>query len=762
MTRRAWPVFCNEWKWWVPGAVFSLILASLLMSGWPTGLIPDITYPFVYAGDGLSHAWIVQRALEGWIFDNLRSGYPFGSNFLDYPGSDSGNIAIFKLLGLLGADWAAAINIYFLASFSAIFTASYVVMRCFGISKILCLSGALLYAFIPFHIQRLGHLFYAWYFVVPLFFYFSLRIFEGKVIFFFQRRKVIHAALMGISVIFLASFGVYYALFGAIVIAVAAIAGFIKNRNLIPIRQGVLLIGLISIGILLNIAPNLTNNFTNGKNPEVAQRNPAESEVYALKLRQLILPRADHRVERLASFTKQYTVGAIAGYYEWSVPLGVVGALGFLFLGGKIVMVLAGRSIDYRVRLLALLTWILFLFGTIGGLGAIFAGFISPSIRGWDRISIFIGFGAITGFLLIYQQCIDQFFPVKTKVIIPLISAVVFSVLAVYDQNVSVPHLRNKKVNLAFERDQNFVRKIEQIVTPGAAIYQLPYVAFPEEPPLFRLPSYEPAAGFLHSISLKWSWGGMKGREGDLFYRALAKESIERQLEVIKSLGFAGIYVDRRGFEDNAQALIERLTRLRGVLPMFTRADGEVIFFKIDPHSDVDLRGLSGAQIMQKSGYVVDKLGKRYSASFADGIDFTRSDWPEFVRYVNGLSVPERSGRWSDAKIASTVRFDFFSVLPQNFTLVLTTLPFVANTDQDLVIRIGTHDYRLKLQAGIQEVRVPVNLSGEQVDFIEFLPPNPTSPQQLGLSTDSRMLGVGFVRLHFEEPLNEIHTTIFE
>ena len=749
-TKTMWHFLHAEWKLWSFGAIFSFALASLLMSGWPSGLVPNTSYPFVYAGDGLSHAWMVQRVLEGWVFDNQRSGYPFGSNFLDYPGSDSGNFLIFKMLGLLGIDWAGAINIYFLLSFSVVFIAAYSVMRYFGLGKLLAWSGALLFAFIPFHIQRLGHLFYAWYFVVPFFFYLALRVFEGHVIFSVKKRKVILVGLLCIGVISLSSFGVYYALFGAIVISVAAVAGFAKKGDLLFIRQGAILVALLTLGVLLNLAPNFSNNLINGKNPEVAQRLPAESEIYALKLRQLILPRFDHRAESLASVTEQYSISAMAGYYEWSVPLGFVGALGLLLTGAVIVMALAGRRVDYRIRLLALLTWVLFLFGTIGGLGALFAGFVSPSIRGWDRISIFIGFGAITGFLFVYQRWIQIYDSMRFRSILSTVSVGTFLMLSVYDQNVAAPVLRNESTRLAYERDRNFVRKIEESVPPSASIYQLPYIAFPEEPSRFRLFSYEPAAGFLHSRSLMWSWGGMKGREGDLFYRALAKEPIEKQFEVIKNLGFAGIYLDKRGFEDNGQALVESITTLLGVPPSLMRSDGEVVFFKMDRVSNISLRELNGPQIMQKAGYVVDKLGKRYAASWTDGIDFMRADWPEFVRDINGLSVHEKGGRWSDANIAPTVRIEFYSVLPQNFTLVLTAFPFLPATDQDVVLKIGSQSYRWRMSAGINEFRVPVSLRGEQVTTIDFLPPNPTSPKQLGISADGRKLGIGFVKLRIE------------
>ncbi len=150
---------------------------------------------------------------------------------------------------------------------------------------------------------------------------------------------------------------------------------------------------------------------------------------------------------------------------------------------------------------------------------------------------------------------------------------------------------------------------------------------------------------------------------------------------------------------------------------------------------------------MQKAGYVVDKFGVRYPASLAEGIDFTRRGWPEFIRDVNGLSGPEPWGRWSDANLWPTVRFDLFTPLPQKFTLVLTVQPFGPNTDQELLIKIGTHVHRLRIPSGYSELRVPVSLADEQVYFIELTPPIPTSPQQLRISSDSRKLGIGFVEL---------------
>ena len=166
--------FITEWPWWLPGTVLSFFLASILLSGWPMGLVPNLDYPYSYTKDSLSYAWTVQRVIEGWIFDNPRSGYPFGSNFLDYPSSDFGNLLIIKFLGLLSGSYYSATNLYFLLGFPVIFMTSFCVLYAIGLSRTFAWGAALLFTFIPFHFLRIEHLFYTWYFCCSLIFLFRI------------------------------------------------------------------------------------------------------------------------------------------------------------------------------------------------------------------------------------------------------------------------------------------------------------------------------------------------------------------------------------------------------------------------------------------------------------------------------------------------------------------------------------------------------------------------------------------------------------
>lgn len=737
----------ENWKLAISGSVLSLFLASILIAGWPGGLWPDVSYPYAYQGDSLFHAWMAKSVSEGWIFNNARSGYPFGSNFVDFPGSDFGSHLIIKVLALLSGSSFAATNLFFLLGFPVAFISSFCVIRTFGVSRAFSFVGALLFTFMPFHFQRFSHLFYTWYFVAPIFFYLAFSVFRtssNQVLNVSKRKPWIKRALIALGLLAISSFGVYYTLFGVILVFLAGILNIFKTGNTLGLKRALLIAFVLIGGVLLNIAPNLIGRHEQGENAEVAKRSPIESEIYALKLMQLILPRWDHRVSYAGQFTKSYNADSPLINENTTATLGVVASFGLLACFLYILFSLSGARTDHRLSFLAAATLVLFLFATTGGLGALFAFTISPSIRGWNRASIFIAFGCVLVFFLVLQIFVGKF---SSRIHgHSLLAATIILIVGMYDQTAPPCKECGALQKLAYESDRDFVSEIERALPEGAAVYQLPYMPFPENPPLNRLKDYQLAAGFVHSKHLHWSYGGMRGRDGDMYYRSLSQESMEKQLEVIKRLGFKGIYIDRRGYSDNAEALIANLTTLLGAPPLFSSSNGELAFFKITSGESANLVGLSIGRIMEKSGYYADHLGKRYSANLKEGIDFTRPGWPVFIRNASGFSSLEPWGRWSEG----SARLDFNSPLPQRFTLIVAAQAFGPNADKPAKVLIGTREYEIKVENAMSEIRMQVDLAGQITDTILFLPSKPISPSKLGINGDKRKLGIGFTSLRFE------------
>ena len=319
--------------------------------------------------------------------------------------------------------------------------------------------------------------------------------------------------------------------------------------------------------------------------------------------------------------------------------------------------------------------------------------------------------------------------------------------LGIFDQTTWACKSCNNASQASFNSDRKFISELENKLPDGATIYQLPYMYFPENPGLFRLSDYEHAVGLANSKKLRWSYGGMKGRKGDQFYRALSKESVERQIEVVKNLGFNAIYVDRRGFADNANALLFELKKYAGN-PIATKEDGEVIVFQITPTIKSTLENLSYEQIIEKANYSINEIQDTYKADIKDGIDFKREGYPSFLKSISGVDAHEDWGRWSNANLAPSIKLVFKDPLPKKFTLEIKAQGYGPNINGKTRVKIGGDIKFILLQSDPnQEQRLEFeNPSG--ADSIEITPPKPTSPNELNYSvSDTRKIGIGLVSL---------------
>lgn len=143
--------------------------------------------------------------------------------------------------------------------------------------------------------------------------------------------------------------------------------------------------------------------------------------------------------------------------------------------------------------------------------------------------------------------------------------------------------------------------------------------------------------------------------------------------------------------------------------------------------------------LIQKHGLIV---------LFAKGMDFTNAITSPLLHSINGLSGQEPWGRWSDANIAPTIIFEFVDILPDIFMLSLKANAFGPNVGKDLTVKIGEQKFCVLIpNDGPFDIELPVNLNAQKINTVEFIPPKPTSPKELGISVDDRKLGIGFISM---------------
>lgn len=142
-----------------------------------------------------------------------------------------------------------------------------------------------------------------------------------------------------------------------------------------------------------------------------------------------------------------------------------------------------------------------------------------------------------------------------------------------------------------------------------------------------------------------------------------------------------------------------------------------------------------------------DPLQPRYASTLAEGIDFKRPGYPEFVGEVAGISGAEGWGRWTDANLAPNARIRFNQPLPPNFTLNLKVRDFFGiNAGKDVVVTAGDKEQKFVLGKDVDQ-ELQLTFSGVNGDTIVIAAPNSSEPT----GNDGRKMGIGLIALSVKE-----------
>lgn len=549
-------------------------ILTLVMQLWRA----DWTVPFAYSKDALLCAMLAKTVSEnGWYLHNPLLGMPYGLAYYDYPFGDALHFALLWLLSRVTGSFGAIVNLFFVLSFPMASLSSLFALRRLGMTWGCAGVGALLYTFLPYHFLRgEPHLFLSMYWVVPLSILVMLWLGDARGLAGRQRwaGAAIVCALLGVS-------GFYYAFFAGFLFVVAGLEAAVRIRRARPLLVSLALVAIVGSVGFLNVLPNLRYWHGHGHNPQVAQRAPEEADFYGLKVAQLLLPVTGHRLPAQAQFKDGYNAAMPMINENDDSTLGVVGSMGFLALllclglrGTALLPPLAGR--------LATLNLFAVLLGTTGGVGSLVALTVLPQIRSYNRVSIFIAFFALAAVLALVDQWRRQSAPDPARRRLGVATLAFLLIFGVFDQTSAsfVPDYAG--LSRQYGSDDRFVRAVEADVPPRSMVFQLPAVPFPESGSRGRMTDYQQFRGYLHSRTLRWSYGAMRGRAADAWQQGVAQRPLPAQVNQLARAGFGGIWVDRDGYRDGGKAVLQGLSGLLHTAPLAS-GDGRLLFFRLSP-----------------------------------------------------------------------------------------------------------------------------------------------------------------------------------
>ena len=285
-------------------------------------------------------------------------------------------------------------------------------------------------------------------------------------------------------------------------------------------------------------------------------RNYGGTEIYALKPVEMFIPPPFHHWDWMAFFGHRY-----ARWSPWRgevfLPyLGVAGIAGLIWLVCSTVKRLATHRAPPGQALS--ISWIL-AYSTIGGVTnvlALFAGF--QIFRATNRAAIFIS--ALVLFFLVNRL---SWLTARWAGWQRVLAATGLAAFGVYEQ-LPKPEDSTAVAALAAQvrADEKFGRELEKALPSGAMVFQLPVIGFPEVLPPHRLGDYEHFRPYLTTEHLRFSYGAPKMRARSRWQRDLENVPVPQLVRRLELHGFAALYLNRRGFEDGGERVLQELAAL--------------------------------------------------------------------------------------------------------------------------------------------------------------------------------------------------------
>jgi hypothetical protein len=634
--RSGWRLIATELGYAAIAGLLALAIALWALKVWDASL----SVPFRYSevDDTKFYLLLIKSILaHGWFLTNHNLGAPFGQQLYDFPqGADDLNLFMVKLIGLVSPHPGVVINVFLFVTFVLDGAAACLVLRRLGVSPLVSIVCAVLFALLPYHFFRSdSHLFLSSYWSLPFMAYLFIAVLDDRPLFTRRlsggrvRRLLTPGSLATVLMcLVIASTGLYYAVFGLVMIAAALLLKLLSGRRWRPLVPGLAAFALVLVVLVANLAPTVVYHAQHGGN-SAEVHSARQGDNLAMSASYLVLPPLHDRVAPLRHLTEHYAnVTPPHGYCEQCYEsVGTIGDVGLIWLLVIAFGSLTGAAFVTRVarmhRWSALGVAVVLAIAVTGGVSSLTRVFVSNDIRAWNRMSVLIAFFALLTVGLLLDQLRAWIRARGTRDrrrarLGPwpgvLVAAAVLA-FGVADQTSGffVPNFA--KDAAVYHSDAALDATIERTLPRGASVMELPYVPYPEgyqpnSAPGQTLPfseitnfEYELGRPYIQSHGLSFSYGAMKGRATN-WAAQLAAKPLALSVIGTAAAGFQGLTIDADGYPGALPAVVGTLRRLLGVGPRIS-ADRTFLFYDLRPYarrlrstySAAQLRGLRAATL---------------------------------------------------------------------------------------------------------------------------------------------------------------------
>lgn len=507
--------------------------------------------PVVYSGD----AWAEVATAKAYAFDGVRPivqkyparlGAPFVANWNDYISAEEGVFAWYGLLvRLFGVGLGS--NIAVLSAHLLAAAAFYAVCRAIDVRPVISCVFAALFAMSHYAFARsLPHLVLTFYWHVPL----GILVVWWSVDRPYTVRKTPRLAVALVTAIVHAVQYPYYTGMFLQFLALSTGVNLIRRRTWKDILTPVgIAIVVLSFFLLVNL-DTITFRIAHGANEAVSVRIYSALEEYALKPVELLLP-LTHRLGWLQQWARQnYFEQTILKGEAGSAYIGIVAIGSLLWMCWSAVVALASRPARLVPRHCWLVLWVL-AYSVVGGINGCIGTLGMVLFRGTNRYSI-----VIMCLALLYAA--DRFNRATARwssVAVFTVAGLLFG-FGLWDQLPTPPTSREiLATHDVVSADRDMADTLEKRLGRGAMIFEMPVSDYPEVPPVRHMLDYEHFRPYIHSYSLRYSYGSDKGRTRERWQHEAEGLDTLGLVALLEKYQFAAVLINRKAYDESAKAL---------------------------------------------------------------------------------------------------------------------------------------------------------------------------------------------------------------
>jgi hypothetical protein len=587
-------------------ALLSTLAAAQALRVWdwrpgsPLGLEGDSTYVAMEIRDILEH---------GWYWSNPDLGFPFRQAGWLFPDPSLLNTFAVKALGLFSDDPFTISALWLFIGFPLAGLAMYALMRFLGLGRVAGVVGGTLFAVAPGHQTMADHLWLSSYWVLPIGLWLVLTTARGERILTRTRTRLWGLPQWVVSIALLVVLGsghIYYVAFTLVLLAVVVVVRISSERRLYGVVPAAVAGAVVAVSAVVPlVATRLAARSATVTGQLPATRTPGQSETYAGKLMDLVLPWYGHRVPGLGYLTWAYNLTANRTVER--PALGLVALIGVVALVAIALRgMLTGRRENAELLRLSGLTGVTLAFYTVGGLASFVALFFTSQLRTWSRLWIIVfalGMLAVGHWLTGHAR--------RRRTLGWALGAFVLLV-GVLDQTnpgeaPDYADLRAQRADLVA-----YGAAIQGATRVDCPVFQLPVMSFPEASPRGAMKGYDQqltyAAG--GGPGLRWSGGAMHGTPEADWQRAVDPTDVPSMAADLAAVGFCAVEVDAEGYRDTtaeAPALAQQLGA-----PIAATTDGRFTAYRLPAATDAARRqAVLSPVLVDLAGYLpeVDATG---------------------------------------------------------------------------------------------------------------------------------------------------------